>query len=241
MDTVIAMALIAASNPIRLGIALLLVSRPRPILNLFTFWLGAMTMATAAGLGVLTVMHHFAPTFMQSISVQAAGSGAQHTQIAVGLTILAVTALIAVGSSVRRNRVPVPTGGPPTQMLPPRTPGAFARFRNRVVNVLKGDYLWVAFVVGLGSGFPAIEYLVALAAIAASGQSIGVQFSVVMMFVVVMLWVIEIPLLSYSATPVQTHAFMLRLHEWAFPRRWRIIAILVAAEAVFMVASGLAS
>src|ERR1700761_3352401 len=125
MDTVIAMALIAASNPIRLGIALLLISRPRPMLNLFTFWLGAMTMATTAGLGVLTVMHHFDPTFMQSTSVQAAGSGAQNTQIAVGLTILAVTALIAVGSSVRRARVPVP-GGLPTEVLPPSRPGAFA-------------------------------------------------------------------------------------------------------------------
>jgi hypothetical protein len=61
-----------------------------------------------------------------------------------------------------------------------------------------------------------------------------------MMFIVVMLLVIEIPLVSYSATPVQTHAFMLRLHDWALPRRWRIVAILVAAEAVFMVASGLA-
>lgn len=240
MDTVIAMALIAASNPIRLGIALLLISRPRPMLNLFTFWLGAMTMATGAGLGVLTVMHRFDPTFMQSISVQAADSGAHRTQIAVGLTILAVLTLVVVGSSVRRARTSVAAGGPPTEALPTRRPGAFARFRDRVVNVLKGDYLWVAFVVGLGSGFPAIEYLVALAAIAASGHSIGVQLSVVMMFVVVMLWVIEIPLLSYSATPVRTHAFMLRLHDWAFPRRWRIIATLVAAEAVFMVASGLA-
>jgi Sap, sulfolipid-1-addressing protein len=240
MDTVIAMALIAASNPIRLGIALLLISRPRPMLNLFTFWSGAMTMATAAGLGVLTVMHRFNPTFMQSISAQAADSDAQNTQIAVGLTILAVMALIALVASVRRARVPVPSGGPPTEAPPTDRPGAFVRLRDRVLNVLKGDYLWVAFVVGLGSGFPAIEYLIALAAIAASGQSIGIQVGVVMMFVVVMLWVIEIPLLSYSAAPAHTHAFMVRLHDWAFPRRWRIIATLVAAEAVFLVARGLA-
>jgi len=240
MDTVIAMALIAASNPIRLGIALLLISRPRPMLNLFTFWMGAMTMATTAGLGVLTVMHTFDPTFMQSISIQANDPDAQRTQIAVGLTILAIVALIAVVSAVRRARAPVTSGAPPEEVAPTSRPGPFARLRDRLLTVLRGDYLWVAFVVGLGSGFPAIEYLVALAAIAASGQSIFMQVSVVMMFVVVMLWVIEIPLLSYSATPVQTHAFMLRLHDWAFPRRWRIIGTLVAAEAVFMVVSGLA-
>lgn len=239
MDTVIAMALIAATNPVRLGVALLLISRPRPMLNLLTFWLGAMTMAIAAALSVLTVVHRFAPTLMQSVSVQAASSGARHTQIAIGLTILAITALIAMGSSARRARVAVSSGGPSTEVLRTSRPGAFARLRDRVENVLKGDYLSVAFVVGLGSGFPAVEFPVALAAIAASGRSIGVQFSVAIMFIVVMLLVIEIPLVSYSATPVQTHAFMRRLHDWALPRRWRIVAILVAAEAVLMVATGL--
>lgn len=240
MDTVIAMALIAATNPIRLGVALLLISRPRPMLNLLAFWVGAMTMAIAAGLGVLTVVHLCAPDLMQSVSVRAASSGARHTQIGIGLSILTLTALIAVSSSVRRTRIPVTGGDPPTEVLTTRKPGALARLRDRVVNVLQGDYLWVAFAVGLGSGFPAVEYPVALAAIAASGQSIGVQFSVALMFIIVMLLVVEIPLVSYSATPAQTHAFMLRLHDWALPRRWRIVAILVAAEAVFMVASGLA-
>src|ERR1700752_2891515 len=96
MDTVIAMALIAATNPVRVGIALLLISRQRPMLNLLAFWLGAMTSAIIGALGVLTVVHQFAPTFMQSLSAQAESSGARHTQIAVGLVILAVTALIAV-------------------------------------------------------------------------------------------------------------------------------------------------
>jgi hypothetical protein len=59
------------------------------------------------------------------------------------------------------------------------------------------------------------------------------------MFVVVMLAVVEIPLVSYSATPAQTQAVMLRLHDWVRPRRWRILAIIVAVEAVFMVATGL--
>jgi Sap, sulfolipid-1-addressing protein len=239
MDTVIALALIAATNPVRLGVALLLISRPRPMLNLLIFWLGAMTTAITGGLGLLTVVHHFAPTFMQSVSAHAESSGARHTQIAIGLVILAVTAVIAVGSSVRRTRVPCTSGYPSAGVLRTSRPGAAARLRDRVQDVLKGDYLSVAFVVGLGSGFPAVEYPVALAAIAASGRPIGVQVSVAMVFIVVMLLVIEIPLVSYSATPAQTHAVMLRLHDWARPRRWRILATIVAAEAVLMVATGL--
>jgi len=239
MHTAFAMALIAATNPVRLGIALLLISRPRPMLNLFTYWLGAMATAITAGLGVLIVVHDFAPRFMQSMSAQAASSGARHAQIVIGLVLLSVTALIAVGFSARRTLVPTAGRDPSARVLRTSTPSAFARLRGRVQDILKGECLSVAFVVGLSSGFPAVEYPVALAAIAASGSSIGVQISAAIMFIVVMLAVVEIPLFSYSATPAQTQAVMLRLHDWVRPRRWQILATIVAAEAVLMVATGL--
>lgn len=241
MDTVIAMALIAATNPVRLGFALLLVSRPRPMFNLFAFWLGALTTAITAGVGVLTVVHYFAPTFMQSMPALSEDSVARHAQITIGLALLAATALIAVGSSVRRTRVP--TAGGERWAGAPRlsAPNGFTRLRARIQDVLTGDHVSVAFVLGLGSGFPAVEYPVALAGIAASVGSLGVQFGVVVVFVLVMLLVIEIPLVSYSAAPTQTQEVMLRLHDWALPRRWQILGIIVAAEALWMVATGLAS
>jgi hypothetical protein len=241
MDTVIAMALIAATNPVRLGFALLLISRPRPMFNLFAFWLGAMTTAISTGVGVLTVVHYFAPTLMQTMPALTEDSVAKHAQIAIGLALLAVTALIAVGSSVRRRRVPVASGDRWAEVPRPSTPSAFARLRARIQELLTGDHVSVAYVLGLGSGFPAVEYPVALAAIAASVSSLGLQFSAALIFVVVMLLVIEIPLVSYSALPEQTQEVMLRLHDWALPRRWQILGIIVAAEAVWMVATGLAS
>jgi Sap, sulfolipid-1-addressing protein len=239
MDTAIAMALIAATNPVRLGFALLLISRPRPMFNLFAFWLGAMTTAITAGMGVLTVVHYFAPASMQSMPGLTEDATARHAQIAVGVALLAVTALIAVGSSVRRARVPVASGDRWDEAPRPSAPGGFARVRARIQELLTGDHVSVAFVLGLGSGFPAVEYPVALAAIAASAGSLGGQFSAVLVFVAVMLLVIEIPLVSYSAMPAQTQAVMLRLHDWALPRRWQILGIIVAAEAVWMVATGL--
>ncbi len=241
MDTVIAMALIAATNPVRLGFALLLISRPRPMFNLFAFWLGAITTAIIAGLGVLTVMHYFAPAFMQSMPALTEDSAARHAQIAVGLALLAATALIAVGSSVRRTRVPTVGGDRWGEVPRPSAPSGFTRLRARIQDVLTGDHVSVAFVLGLGSGFPAVEYPVALAAIAASVSSLGGQFGIVVMFVVVMLLVIEIPLVSHSVAPVQTHEVMLRLHDWALPRRWQILGVIVAAEALWMVVTGLAS
>lgn len=238
MDTVIAMALIAATNPVRLGIALLLISRSRPVLNLLAFWIGAVATAITAGVGVLMVVHSFAPTLVQSVSALSATPGARHTQIAIGLVILAVTALIAVSSSVRPTRIPTASVDRRAG-VPPNTPNTLARLRGRIRDVLTSDDLSVAFVLGLGSGFPAVEYPVALAAIAASGNSVGVQFSAAVMFAVVMLLVIEIPLVSYSAIPAQTQAVMQRIHDWVRPRRWQILAVVVAAEAVWMVATGL--
>lgn len=239
MDTVIAMALIAATNPVRLGIALLLISRSRPVLNLLAFWLGAMATAITAGVGVLTVVHSFAPTLMQSVSALSATPDARHTQIAIGLVILAITALVAVSSSVRPTRVTSASVDRRAGLPRPNTPSTLARLRGRIRDVLTSDGLSVAFVLGLGSGFPAVEYPIALAAIAASGNSVGVQFSAAVMFTVVMLLVIEIPLVSYSASPAQTQAVMQRIHDWVLPHRWQLLAVVVAAEAVWMVAAGL--
>jgi len=133
----------------------------------------------------------------------------------------------------------MPAGDPSARAVRPSTPSALARLFGRAQDVLRGESLWVAFVTGLGSGFPPVEYPVALAVIAASGGAAGVQISATLMFVVVMLAVVEIPLVSYSATPAQTQAVMMRLHDWVQPRRWRILAIIVAGEAVLMVATGL--
>jgi hypothetical protein len=40
--TVLVLGLMAATDPVRIGIAALLISRPRPLRNLLAFWLGGM-------------------------------------------------------------------------------------------------------------------------------------------------------------------------------------------------------
>ncbi len=42
MGTVLVLALAMATDPMRLGVTLLLISRPRPVLNLLVYWLGVM-------------------------------------------------------------------------------------------------------------------------------------------------------------------------------------------------------
>jgi hypothetical protein len=96
----------------------------------------------------------------------------------------------------------------------------------------------MAFVAGLGSATPPVEYLAAIIAILASGAAAGAQMSAAVMFTVVAFAVAEIPLVGYLATPAKTEAVMLQLHDWIRARRRPILACVVAATGVFLVATG---
>lgn len=240
--TVLVLALVAATDPVRLGTAVLLISRPRPMLNLLAFWLGGMTTGIAAALGVLILLRDFTPIFMQNVASTAAGSTARHIQIAIGVLALLIAALIAVGFSAReRARVPMPGGDPSALVLRPSTPTAFSRLSARAQDALDGGSLWVAFLAGLGMATPPVPYLAALVAILASGAAIGTQVSAAVIFTVVAFAVVEIPLVSYLATPAKTHAVMLQLHDWVRARRRRILAVVVAVVGVMLVATGMSS
>jgi Sap, sulfolipid-1-addressing protein len=241
MGTVIVLALIAAIDPLRLGIVALVISRPRPMLNLLVYWLGAMAAGSAVAVCLLILPHDFAPMFMQTVSAAAASSTGRHTRIAIGVLALLSAMLIAVRYSDRRARVPTAGGDPSALAMQPSAPTAYSRLLGRAQGALEGGSLWVAFVAGIGSGPPPGEYLLALAALATSGAAIGTQISVAIAWIVVMLAVVEIPLITYLTTPAQTQAVILQLHNWIRFRRRRILAVLVAVAGGLLVATGMGS
>jgi Sap, sulfolipid-1-addressing protein len=237
--TVLVLALMAATDPVRLCLALVLVSRRRPMLNLFVFWLGGMTTGLVAAAGVLILLSGFALTVTQNVTTMAASSTARHIQLATGVLVLLIAAVIAVGFlSRQRTRVPVPAADPSAPVPQLSVLTAFSRLPPRAQNALEGWFLWVAFVAGLGSATNPVEFLMALAAILASGAPVGTQFSAAVAFTVVVLAVVEIPLVSYLATPAKTEACMLQVHNWVQAHRPRIFTICVAAAGVALVANG---
>jgi hypothetical protein len=241
MGAVLVLALMAAIDPVRLGITALLISRPRPMCNLLLYWFGAMATGMTAVVSLLILLHHFAPTLIQTMPAALASSTARHVQITIGLFALPVAALIAAGFSVRPARVAMAGGDPSAQVLPPSAPTAFARLFGRVRDLLEGGPSWVAFVVGLGHGPPAEAYPVVLAVVAASGEAIGTQVSATVIYMVGMLAAVEIPLVSSLAAPARTHAVMLQLHDWMRTRRRRILAAMLAMAGVMLVATGVGS
>lgn len=240
MGTVLVVALIMATDPVRLGVTLLLISRPRPILNLLAYWLGAMLVGVTAAVVVLTMMRDFAPTLLQNLSSLAATPVVRHAQIACGVLALLVAALTTAGLPARqRLRVPVSVGGDPSALLlQPSTPTGISQLLGRAQRVLGGESLWVALAAGIGTGPAPLEYLVALTAILAMGGAIGTQISAAVVFNVVMLAVCEITLVSYLARPTRTLAIIDQLNSWVRAHRRRILSLMVGVAGVCLVVTG---
>lgn len=235
-------ALLAAVDPVRLGVTLFLISRPRPMRNLLAYWLGAMATGIPVALGLLTLLRDFAPMVTQHVAAVAASSTARHIQFIGGVLALPIAVLIAVGFSARQ-RAPLEMsgGGPSAPVLQPSTPTAFSRLPTRVQTALEGGCLWVGFGAGLVSGPPPVEYLVVITAIAGSGAAIDTQVSAAVAFNVVMLALVEVPLVSYLVTPARTQAVILQLCNCVRVRRRRMLAVIVAVAGVLQVATGIGS
>jgi hypothetical protein len=108
-----------------------------------------------------------------------------------------------------------------------------------LTRLLDGQSLWVAGVAGLGIALPSIDYLAALAVIAAGTTAPAVRFGALVSFNVVAFALVEIPLLAYLVAPQRTHAAMTALHGWVRARRRREVAVLLAVVGIVLLCAGL--
>jgi hypothetical protein len=233
--TVLALALVAGADPVRIGIAVLLFSRPRPVLHLLALWLGGMAVGVVLGLGVLFGLHDFALGVMRRVELATASSTVGQIQIAMGVLALVVAALIAVGFSARqRARVAVPADDPSCQA----GPTAFSRLSTRALDALQSGPPWITFLVGvvISTDF---RYLGALTTILASGAALGTQVSAAAVYTVVALAFAEIPLATQLAAPARTRAVMSQVHDWV-QARWRaVLGVIVATLGILLMTTGM--
>jgi hypothetical protein len=252
MGTMLVLAMAMATDPVRLGVTLLLISRPRPILNLFVYWIGAMVVGVTSAVVVLTMMRDFAPALLKELTDLVATPTVRYAQIVAGALALLSAMLITTGLPTRYRlglQVPVPVsveapvpvgtaGDPSSLLLQPSSPTGIALLLGRARGALKGESLWVALAAGLGTGPAPLEYLVALVAILASGGEIGRQISAAVLFNIVMLAVCEITLVCHLAAPTKTQAIIGRLNSWVSIHRRRILSFMIGAAGVCLVVSG---
>jgi hypothetical protein len=236
-SAVLLLALVAAIDPVRIGIVALLISQPRPTRNLLVFWLGGITTGTAVALIVLLPLHGLVLSVVRVLVSVTSRPIVAHAQVAIGVLALQVAALITAQYWARQ-RTPAPVTGTGASGLvqEPNTPTGSSRLSMR--GQLERGSLVVAFAAGIAMATPPVEYLGAIVAILASGAGADAQVSAALMFTLVAFAVAEVPLISYLASPAKTQAVLLRLHDWIRARRQLILAVMVAVCGVLLVVAG---
>ena len=235
--TVLVMALAVIFEPIRIGLAVLMLNRRRPMLQLLTFLCGGFTMGIGVGLVVLFILR--TTPLARNFTVAQA-------QIVAGLLALLVAVALATnvsaGKLIRRVPARAAVGGDGgVDLLEPTLPSALQKLSARAQQFLQGDSLYVAGVSGLAVALPSANYLGAMAAVLASGAGPPAQAQALLLFNVVAFTLVEIPLVSYLAAPQKTRAFMAALQEWLRTRSYREFAVLLAAGGCFLLVLGFSS
>jgi hypothetical protein len=263
-SSVVVLALLAALNPVRLGLALLVISRQRPVQNLLAFWIGCLAASIAVLLVPLTALH-VTPMFrslVQDLASPAtlASSTVRYIQVGMGVLALSIAAVMTVRFLThQRAQVPTPGGDTATLVLDSNTPtaikrllgpapeaptegkSAIRRLPDRARNAWENGSSWVALMIGLGSGPSPDGVLYVLAIIVPAGAAIGTQVSAAIVFVVGMLGIVEIMLVSYLAAPAKTHAVVRLLHDWVRAHHRQVVVAVCTVAGVSLVAQGMRS
>jgi hypothetical protein len=254
-SSVVGLALLAGFNPIRLGLTLLVISRPRPIQNLVAFYIGCLTGAIPPIVVPLTLLH---VTPMLSSWTEPptpeSNSTSGHIQIGIGAFALAVAVVLTV-RLLTRQRVPVPAAGDPPQTdkttaisrllgrqedAPEEGGSIFRRVLRRARASWENGSLWVSWLIGgvLG-GPPPGEAIFLFAIIATAGASATATATAAIVYLVGMLSIIEIMLVSYWASPTKTHAALQMLHDFVTTHRHKILIAIFTVVGVTLVARGM--
>lgn len=223
--TIGVMALAVSLEPFRIGMTVLMLNRPRPLMQLLAFLAGGFAMGLTVGATVLFLLRR--------VLLRSTYFTLPRVQILIGaLALVAAAGLAAKIVSDRRRG---------SRRAPPDADRAGpAWLRDRARRLLDGRSLWVAAVAGLGIALPSVDYLAALAVILASGAPVMTQLGALLMFNVVAFALVEIPLAAYLLAPAATRARMTALQDWIRSRRRIEVAALLAAVGLVLLVVGLA-
>lgn len=234
---VLMFALAAAQDPVRIGIMVLLISRPRPIHNVLAYWLGLMATGFGAALAALFLLRDLMLPVVRVVTSAATNPVVPPIQVALGVLALSAAAMLAAPSSVRQAaHAPMPGGDPSAPVLQRPTPTVFSRLS--WARLLEGGSLWTPFAAGLCTSTQIVEFWGAMMVILASGAAAGTQVSAALVFTLVAFAVAEIPLITYLVSPAKTQAVVLQLHGWLRAHRRPIFVFVLGVVGVWMVVNG---
>lgn len=260
--SLLGLALLISLNPILLGFILLVISRPRPVQNLFVYWVGAMLINVPVFVIPLVVIH-VTPGYASFAEGLASAAEASPGTIRPGPLVLAAVLLsIAAVMMVRprmRERANVRVGGgdssdeatgsdaPAMDSSPAggvknsvvKAVAAFQRLYGRLTATWENGALWVAFVFGMMYVPSATLVLLIDTTILASGAGIAEQVIAAVAFVVGLLAVLEIVLVMCLVAPAKTEVVLRPLHLWARAHNRHIFVVFFVLVGIWQLTRGL--
>ena len=216
----IGLAFLAALNPKLLVVDLLLMGNRRPVPMFVCFMLGGIGLAVAIGLVDVFVV--------QADAIKAQGSPSAGLDLALGIPLVAVGALLATGLLHRRQRQPHarPADKPPSRIA------VWAR------RVLQEPRFGLALVIGAAVGTPGGEYLVALHEVKIDNAPTAVQGADVVGFVVIEFALVIVPFVFLMARPEGVKAAVQRFKVWLFKHALQVAGAVALVAGGYMVISG---
>lgn len=237
-SSVLLLSLLAAIDPVRIGITALLIARPRPMLNLFAFWLGGLAGGIGAAFGVLLFLRDFTLAVMRAVVSATSNPITAYLQVTAGALAVSFAALLVARFAARqRPPVPVSTGDSSVLLREPNTSPASSGLSLRAR--LEGGSLLVAFLAGVALATPPVEYMAAILAIVASEPAAPAQIGAALVFTVVAFTIVEVPLATYVTAPAQTLAVVRRINNWITARSQAIPVVIVGALGFMLLVSGM--
>ena len=219
-----ALAFAAALNPKLLAVDLLLVENRRPRAMFLSLLLGGLAVALTIGWLDVLVLRADAINSQKTVS---AG-----VDLALGLLLLAVGALVATGRLHGRRKAPVPAG----DEQPPKPEKKKDGWAQRV---LAEPRLGLAVLVGALVGLPGAAYLSALHDLVTGKSSTATQVIAVVIFVLIEFSLIIIPFAFLELRPEATKAALKHSQEWLLSHARRLMAYTALILGAYLAISGL--
>ena len=219
------LALTAALNPKLLAIDLLLIENRRPRAMFLCILLGGFTVGITIGLLDVLVFHLDAIKSQKTVS---AG-----VDLALGLLLLAVGALVATGRLHGRRKQPAPAGN-----IQPETPQKEKK-DNWAERILAEPRLGLAMLIGAVCGIPGAAYLTGLHILISSKSSTANQIIGVILFVLIEFLLIIIPFAFLELRPEATKAFLKRSQQWLAGHTRQLIAYTAMILGAYLAVSAL--
>jgi|SRR5215470_14842737 hypothetical protein len=217
------LAVTAALNPKLLAVDLLLVENRRPRAMFLCVLLGGLTVGITVGLLDVLVFHVDAISSQKTVSVG--------VDLALGLLLLAVGALVATGRLHGRRKSAVPAGDGQVDK-PEKEKDGWAR-------LLAEPRLGLAMLVGAVCGIPGAAYLSGLHILVTSKSSTANRVVGVILFVLIEFVLIIIPFAFLELRPEATKAALTNSQAWLLGHARQLVAYTALVLGAYLTISAL--